>query len=82
MMRGKRITKIKRIKIISALLLFLTVGLSGCASVAPWERGNLAKPHMALDPHPMQSGLRAHGYNSREAAAGSGSAEGAGCGCY
>nr|WP_240761820.1 DUF4266 domain-containing protein [Nitrosococcus wardiae] len=30
----------------------------------------------------MQSGLRAHGYNSREAAAGSGSAEGAGCGCY
>lgn len=62
--------------IIAALLL------SGCTTVAPWERGDLAKPHMALTPHPMQSGLRAHNYSSREGAAASSSAGGGGCGCY
>lgn len=72
-------------RVISKQLLpaiVLGLWLSGCAQVAPWERGNLAKPHMALDPYPLQSGLRAHSYGSREAAAGGGSAEGGGCGCY
>lgn len=82
MLRGRQTISAKRIRTITALLLIAMTGLGGCAQVAPWERGNLAKPHMAPNPHPMQSGLRAHGYNSREAAAGSGSAEGAGCGCY
>lgn len=66
-----------------AWLVAAALVLSGCTSVAPWERGNLAKPHMALNPHPMQSVLRAHTYGSREAASGgSVSAEGGGCGCY
>ncbi|WP_374086158.1 DUF4266 domain-containing protein [Methylomicrobium lacus] len=69
-------------KALLAFLPFLTVGLSGCVEVAPWERGNLAKPHMALEPYPMQSALRAHNYGSREAAAGGNAAEGGGCGCY
>jgi hypothetical protein len=69
-------------KALLALLPFLTAGLPGCAEVAPWERGNLAKPHMALEPYPMQSTLRAHNYSSREAAAGGNAAEGGGCGCY
>lgn len=55
---------------------------SGCANVQPWERGNLAKPQMALDPYPLQSALRAHNYGSREAASGSNAAQGGGCGCY
>ena len=50
--------------------------------VQPWERGNLAKPQMALDPYPLQSALRAHNYGSREAAAGGNAAQGGGCGCY
>jgi Domain of unknown function (DUF4266) len=56
--------------------------LSACAPVQPWERGNLAKPQMALDPYPLQSALRAHNYGSREAAAGGNAAQGGGCGCY
>lgn len=58
------------------------LALPGCAEVAPWERGNLAKPHMALEPDPVQRALRVHAYGSREAAAGGDSAGGGGCGCY
>lgn len=64
------------------LLFCLTLWLSGCASVAPWERGNLAKPQMNPNPHPMQSGLRTHDYSAREAAAAGGATGGGGCGCY
>ena len=56
--------------------------LSGCAPVAPWERGILAKPQMALDPQPLQNGIRAHHYGSREAASGVSTSGGGGCGCY
>jgi hypothetical protein len=63
------------------LLAVLTV-LTGCTNVQPWERGNLAKPQMALDPNPLQSSLRAHNYGSREASAGGNAASGGGCGCY
>lgn len=65
-----------------ALFLALGACVSGCATVAPWERGNLAKPHMALDPSPMQSGMRSHQYGSRESSSGGGGAGGGGCGCY
>ncbi|MFZ4700332.1 MAG: DUF4266 domain-containing protein [Candidatus Methylumidiphilus sp.] len=67
---------------IVALLVISSVCLSACTTVAPWERGNLAKPHMALNPSPMQSTLRSHQYGSREASSGGGVAGGGGCGCY
>ncbi len=68
---------------LSLLLLMVASGiLVGCADVAPWERGVLAKPYMALDPYPLQSGYRAHQYGSREAASGGTSGGGGGCGCY
>jgi hypothetical protein len=60
----------------------LSLALTGCSAVAPWERGNLAKPQMALDPTPLQSGTRSHIYGSREAATGGESSSGGGCGCY
>jgi hypothetical protein len=60
----------------------LLLALAGCAQVKPWERGNLAKPQMAPDPHPLQSALRTHNYASREAVAGGSAAQGGGCGCY
>ncbi|MGR9087326.1 MAG: DUF4266 domain-containing protein [Gammaproteobacteria bacterium] len=66
----------------TASMLIAALLLSGCAPVAPWERGNLAKPHMALDPYPLQNSLRSHIHGSREAASGSSSSEGGGCGCY
>ena len=64
------------------LLLIMAVTLPACTTVQPWERGNLAKPQMALDPHPLQSSIRAHNYGSREAGAGGNAAQGGGCGCY
>ena len=69
-------------KLMLGILLFATTVLTGCSSVAPWERGNLAKPVMAPDPAPMQSSLRVHIYASREAAgAATFGAAGGGCGC-
>ena len=56
--------------------------LAGCADVAAWERGVLARPHMAPDPAPLRSTLRGHVQTSREAAPPAGVGEGGGCGCY
>jgi hypothetical protein len=56
--------------------------MCACSSVEPWERGKLAKEQMAPNPHPVQSKLRTHVHNSREAASGGDTAAGGGCGCY
>lgn len=64
------------------LLALLSVALlSGCAPLHPWERGNLAKPHMALVTNPGQAAMKNHLEMSREAASGGGAAAGGGCGC-
>jgi len=68
-------------KITLVAFMPLCLLLSGC-SVAPWERGVLSKPQMALDAHPLQTELRGHAYGSREAATGSSVGAGGGCGCY
>ena len=64
-----------------AMMLALLAGLAACAEVAPWDRGDLAKPQMALDPNPLHAAMRAHVFTSREAAAGAATATGGGCGC-
>jgi hypothetical protein len=64
--------------------LIVLIGLIGCQScspVAPWERGNLAKRDMALDPSPNLSHIREHIYTSREASQGGKAGSGGGCGC-
>jgi hypothetical protein len=61
-------------------LLILTT-LTACTNVQPWERGNLAKPQMALDPYPLQTAVSQHNYSSREAASAANNAQGGGCGC-
>ncbi|MDD5411681.1 MAG: DUF4266 domain-containing protein [Methylobacter sp.] len=66
----------------AALLIGLSVCASACSPVAAWQRGTLAKSSMALEPNPMQGAVREHTYGSREAASGSSSASGGGCGCY
>jgi len=55
--------------------------LSGCAHVEPWEKGNLAKPHMAFDPDPAESQFTRRVFQSKEAARGGYGIEGGGCGC-
>lgn len=70
--------------VVVKLVLVIGIGLSaGCVHVNAWERGNLAKPQMGLDPHPLQSEIQSHNYSSREAAPShKSSAGGGGCGCY
>jgi starvation-inducible outer membrane lipoprotein len=67
---------------LGALVLGACILLPGCATVPPWERGNLAKPQMAFDLNPAQTALREHAYGSREAAISGDAAAGGGCGCY
>lgn len=67
--------------LLAALMAGAAGSIAGCASVAPWERGHLAKPHMALEPFPAQRALRDHTYTSRETAMAGDSAGGGGCGC-
>ena len=54
--------------------------LSGCGSVQPWKRGDLALPEMAFEPDPVLSGYRDRLGYSKEAASG-GKPLGGGCGC-
>jgi hypothetical protein len=68
--------------IVTIIIVLSNTYLTGCAPVQPWERGNLAKPQMALDPYPLQSALRTHNYGSREAMTGGSASQGGGCGCY
>jgi hypothetical protein len=54
----------------------------GCSThISPWERGNLAKEHMAITTDPARSGLRDHVFTSKEASQGGYGAAGGGCGC-
>ena len=59
----------------------LILCLQACAPVEPWERGNLAKPQMALDPNGINGALRAHTFAAREATQGGNAGTGGGCGC-
>lgn len=68
---------------IANLAFVASMGLTGCVTVAPWERGNLAKPQMALNPNPLQNVMRGHNYGSREAGASvNAGGGGGGCGCF
>ncbi len=75
----------KTLKLFSLVIKYFWIGLiisfMGCTTIQPWERGTLAKSQMALDPYPLQSAIRAHNYNSREAGASISAGEGGGCGC-
>ncbi len=64
------------------LVCVLSVGSVACVHLEPWERGNLAKPEMAVDAFPVLNEMRAHNFGSREAGSGSSSSSGGGCGCY
>lgn len=67
------------VRMLAVALLFAMVGCA--ANVAPWERGHLAKPQMALEPKPLDSALMQHTFSSKEAASGGYGVGGGGCGC-
>ena len=54
---------------------------SGCSSVEPWERGNLAKPEMQISGDAVDDLLLEQVFYSKEAASGGIGAAGGGCGC-
>lgn len=56
-------------------------GLSGCSSVQPWEKQNLAKPAMTFEGNRLESAYSEHIYSSKEAASGGAGVGGGGCGC-
>ena len=67
--------------IAAAGALALTLVVTGCSTVQPWQKGNLAKPEMLFDPDPLQTRFTDHTYHSKEGAAGGISVGGSGCGC-
>ena len=60
--------------------VLLVGGAVACAPVAPYQRGHLARPDMAVEPSPSAQVLEKT-FASKEAASGSGSVGGGGCGC-
>ncbi len=67
--------------VISVAALVVLAGASGCSSVKPWERGDLASPLMNRDRDPLGLALAEHMYFSREATSGGQGVGGGGCGC-
>lgn len=63
------------------LLVMSALALSACATVQPWQRGDLARPEMAFDADALQAQYRQHTAVSKEAANGGASLGGGGCGC-
>ena len=61
--------------------------LTGCSNLShlepvnPWEKGNLAKPHMTFEGDPLDQRFTQHIYGSKESASGGYGVGGGGCGC-
>lgn len=68
---------------ITWLGLLAPVFLGACAfsPPAPWERGDLARPEMALQADTLEARIQQHLYSSKENASGGASIGGGGCGC-
>jgi hypothetical protein len=67
--------------LLGATLAGLATLMSGCATVQPWERGNLADYTMQADRDALHSTMAEHIYFSREASTGGRGVGGGGCGC-
>ncbi len=61
--------------------LLLVVAPCACTPVAPYQRGYLARPDMALTADPGTTRASALTYEAKEAARGGASVGGGGCGC-
>ena len=67
----------------TALLLaaIAAIAAAGCAPVAPYQRGYLARPDMALEESAGTAKALEKTFAAKEAASGGGSVGGGGCGC-
>ena len=64
-----------------ALVVAGCLAIAACAPVAPYQRGYLARPDMALDPAMGTAKALEKTFGSKEAASGGASVGGGGCGC-
>lgn len=65
-------------------LFFAVIALtasSGCVAVQPWEKGDLANPHMRSDPDRTEAKFIRHVYESKEGTSGGYGVSAGGCGC-
>jgi hypothetical protein len=63
------------------LLAAAALALAACTSVAPYQRGYLARPDMAFEPSAGTAEALGKTYSAKEAASGGASVGGGGCGC-
>ena len=68
-------------KTISLACLAVGALLSGCSTVEPWQKGNLADYTMRSDRDVLSSVMTSHIQFSREASTGGEGVGGGGCGC-
>ena len=69
-------------KYVCILFALLMLGLmEGCATIQPWQKGELADPIMIFDENPIESGINEHYWDYREGSAGGTGAQSGGCGC-
>ena len=64
-----------------AFLALALCALTGCVSVAPYEREDLTNPGMEGQHEAREMEFRAHVHDSREGATGGNGSAGGGCGC-
>jgi hypothetical protein len=67
---------VRRAVVVAALAL-----CAGCANVAPYQRGHLARPDMAMEASPGMTRAMERTFVAKEAASGGASVGGGGCGC-
>jgi hypothetical protein len=71
------IVDVRRILIAAAVAL----SVGACATTKPWQREDLARKSMAMDPDGERAALRLHFLGIREGAVGGFGGGGGGCGC-
>lgn len=62
-------------------LAALALACAGCAQVAPYQRGYLARSDMALEASPGMARAMERTWSAKEAASGGAGVGGGGCGC-
>jgi len=69
----------KMLLLLSALPL--AASFTNCATVQPWQRGELADPIMIFNENPIEAGINEHYLDYREGSTGATGAQSGGCGC-
>ncbi|HEX4355714.1 MAG TPA: DUF4266 domain-containing protein [Polyangiales bacterium] len=70
-----------KIQPLLAFCLFVCLGASACATVAPYERERLARPDMELGRNDDAKSGEEHAAAYREGSSGAMGSTGGGCGC-